>query len=449
MEKSEVRLMKKKYRNNYIARFAWSAVMLVIVYFKFGGLVLALTASHLALSAAWIVLVETESPVIFIEDTRFIRIAMDAFLYTLAIYVTGGINSFCLLSYIIFVMLSSLYSTNKYGIFAIVSSIAFYNAMLLLVHLEYIPSANFLFDDWQDRVGVTRASVLFTNFLLVFVAVIMNVTAHTLYRNLMDRTRELQVERNRLHERNRIIENDLKLARKIQEQLIPPHSPYPSVYALYKPMEQVGGDLYDFLSFRDSSRIGIFLSDVSGHGVPAAFITSMIKTMILQSGSAREDPAALLMYLNGLLHGKTAENFVTAFYGIFDTRDRTLVYSNAGHNPPYLIGEGAVTAINEARSMPLAIADNEFLERAGKKYSVFRRTLDPGDRLLFYTDGLVEEDGGEGDYLSFEDLMLREILPGQKGASARSIVEGLHARLERWSGSGSFTDDVCIVCLEV
>ncbi|TFH42151.1 MAG: hypothetical protein E4G96_04045, partial [Chrysiogenales bacterium] len=140
-----------------------------------------------------------------------------------------------------------------------------------------------------------------------------------------ERTEELSHDRDILKDRNTIIENDLKLARRIQKQMIPQGSPYPWIHALYQPMEMVGGDFFDYFEFRNPSRIGIFVSDVSGHGMSAAFITSMVKTMTLQSGDVREDPASLLHYLNGLLHGKTAENFITAFYGVYDPDDRSLV----------------------------------------------------------------------------------------------------------------------------
>ncbi len=264
-----------------------------------------------------------------------------------------------------------------------------------------------------------------------------------------DRTTELRAERDLLRDRNEIIENDMQLARKIQLQLIPQSSPYPFIHASYIPMESVGGDLYDFIEFPESSRVGIFVSDVSGHGVSAAFITSMVKTMILQSGPVRDDPAALLTYLNQMLHGKTAENFVTAFYGIYDPAARSLLYSNAGHNPPYLLGDMGTASIDDGKSLALAIIDNAQLRTRGREYLNASRTFEKGDRLIFYTDGLIEERGrGEG-YESFEDLMIGEMFPSMRQTTCRKIVETLYSRLVEWSGSDRFEDDVCVICLEV
>ena len=91
-------------------------------------------------------------------------------------------------------------------------------------------------------------------------------------------------------------------------------------------MEQVGGDFYDFYRFRDYRDLGIFLSDVSGHGVSAAFITSMVKTIILQSGYKRNNPAALLSYINKMLLGRTAGNFVTGITQLIIFHNSSFVY---------------------------------------------------------------------------------------------------------------------------
>ena len=93
---------------------------------------------------------------------------------------------------------------------------------------------------------------------------------------VITRTIELEREKELLRSRNETIENELIIAKKIQKQIIPRTSPVDNIYAFYKPMDKVGGDFYDFIKYRESEKIGIFLSDVSGHGVPAAFITSMV-----------------------------------------------------------------------------------------------------------------------------------------------------------------------------
>ncbi len=129
-----------------------------------------------------------------------------------------------------------------------------------------------------------------------------------LKQKVLDRTEELRAAfeeleavNERLVEAQNLILEELELARRIQHHLIPRVPPGNlNSAAHYLPMEQVGGDFFDYIHFRDSDNIGIFMSDVSGHGVPAALITSMLKSFILQAGVRRENPAAMLEYVNDI-----------------------------------------------------------------------------------------------------------------------------------------------------
>lgn len=271
----------------------------------------------------------------------------------------------------------------------------------------------------------------------------------TLDRRVKERTRELEQERNRFKVRNEIMERELTLARQIQEQLIP--HPYPNSFiaSMYKPMDQVGGDFYDFLKFRDSNKIGIFLSDVSGHGVPAAFITSMVKTLILQSGVRREDPAELLSFLNSLLMNQTGGNFITAFYGILDPDEGTLLFANAGHHAPIAITADSIYPVNGSRSIPLAVMDNEVLEKAGKAFSNSRVVLEKNSKLVLYTDGLTETTAKNNQSIYFEDDVLNEVFREIWEQESREFLQELISRLVMFHGSSSFDDDICLVCVDV
>jgi len=163
--------------------------------------------------------------------------------------------------------------------------------MLALLYHHVIPSVNILADDIFVSHNINTISVALTNFILVFVLVIIHKFINSMDIKLNIIFEDLNFERNKLQERNQIIEKDLKLEQRIQKQLIPQKNLYLFIDVLYKPMEAVGGDFYDFISFRETNTVGIFISDVSGHGAHAAFITSMIKTLILQAGSARNNPA--------------------------------------------------------------------------------------------------------------------------------------------------------------
>jgi len=228
------------------------------------------------------------------------------------------------------------------------------------------------------------------------------------------------------------IETEINLARKIQQQLIPSKNPDKNIYSLYKPMNQVGGDFYDFISFTDSDRIGIFLSDVSGHGVPAAFITTMIKTAIFQSGDIKEDPAGLLFFINNMLVHHGGGNFVTAFYGIYNRSDRKLLFANAGHNYPYIIDSSGVNEVIGRKSKPLGIMSNEVLVESNKTYWNTEICLQPNSKFLLYTDGLVETRSKKNNKLFFEDAGMYRLFKDSCDLRCNDFISKIYSTLVQY-----------------
>ncbi len=250
-------------------------------------------------------------------------------------------------------------------------------------------------------------------------------------------------------ERNIGIMNDeLEMARAIQQKLIPVEMPDGNICSLYRPMEAVGGDLFDFISFRDSNNIGIFLSDVSGHGVPAALITSMVKSSILESRDLHHNPALLLMHLNDIISIQTEENFITAFYGVFNPDSRALVFSNAGHHPPAVVFNDRVVWLKGAQSMPLAILSGDDMVVQGMQYRNSKTVLPAGSKLILYTDGLVEAKGGEYKRISFRKGLEVRLTKYQR-LNCRGFVDSLFSDLVEFRGGETFDDDICIICVDV
>lgn len=262
-----------------------------------------------------------------------------------------------------------------------------------------------------------------------------------------ERTDELETQKDVLQNRNETIEKDLAMARTIQQQLIPHTSPVGYVHSLYRPMDFVGGDFYDFIRFGESSELGVFLSDVTGHGVPATLVTSMIKSIILQPSQNRHDPASFLAHLNSLLANQTGGNFVTAFYAVFNPETREITYANAGHHPPLLISNGSITPLCGKRGAPLAIFSGEELLALGKGYVSNRETLPAGSRLLLYTDGLVEIGMGTHGNAEERDAVLADAIREHTGLPGEEFLGRLIASILRRSGS-AFEDDVCAICLD-
>lgn len=267
--------------------------------------------------------------------------------------------------------------------------------------------------------------------------------ANSLEDRVRQRTEELERQKDILQNRNETIEKDLAMARTIQQQLVPHTSPVEYIHSLYRPMDFVGGDFYDFIRFRESSELGVFLSDVTGHGVPAALVTSMIKSIILQSAQNRRDPAAFMAHLNSLLAGQTGGNFVTALYAVFNPATREITYANAGHHPPLLICNGGITELDGRKGAPLAIFSTEELASLGKGYTSNRETLPAGSRMLLYTDGLIEASGCAG----MESAMLNDAILELKDFPGAVFLDRLIESILRRRGGG-FEDDVCAICLD-
>src|ERR1700722_9481774 len=187
------------------------------------------------------------------------------------------------------------------------------------------------------------------------------------------------------------IQKELEVARRIQLSILPgafPDSVNFRVAARYVPMTSVAGDFYDFI-VADDKQAGLLIADVSGHGVPAALIASMVKVAATAQLANASDPAALLAGMNAILCGNTQDQFVTAAYIHLDAAARTFRYSAAGHPAMLLLRHGEVTEIVE-NGLILAAFDYA-------TYTEITRPLEAGDRFLLYTDGVIEADNSRGD----------------------------------------------------
>jgi serine phosphatase RsbU (regulator of sigma subunit) len=269
------------------------------------------------------------------------------------------------------------------------------------------------------------------------------------------RTKELNNAMHELRERNLSMEEELKMARQIQMNMIPPMSSSANIAFYYKPMEQVGGDFFDFIHYNTDGTLGIFISDVSGHGVPAAFITSMIKTSLLQITPGINTPSLVLRFLNDILRKQAAGYFITAFYGIYNPSTHEFNYSNAGHNLPYIVASTGIEQLLQVETgFPLAIMSSNELQTIGKDFSNRIIRLEKGAKLLLYTDGLVEAVNAR-DILSDEKApdfgmaLLPELLARFEPLPPREFLNSLSKELIRFRGLDDFEDDVCIICIQI
>ena len=241
------------------------------------------------------------------------------------------------------------------------------------------------------------------------------------------------------------IQKELETAREIQLSILPEEIPKIGgldIAARYIPMTSVAGDFYDFIVV-DEKHLGILVADVSGHGMPAALIASMLKIALAAQESHAADPAQLLLGLNQALCGKFQRHYVTAAYLFLDMLKGTLRYAGAGH-PPLLLwsrSEG-VRAVEE---------NGLFLGKFPQAgYSFVELSLKAGDWALLYTDGIPETTNPS--QIEFGADRFKQFLETEQSTSADHFADRLLEELSQWSvrDSGEDSDDdVTLVAIHV
>jgi phosphoserine phosphatase RsbU/P len=233
------------------------------------------------------------------------------------------------------------------------------------------------------------------------------------------------------------IQKELDVARDIQLSILPaklPASTSFEVAAKYVPMRSVAGDFYDFIG-TEPGKVGLLIADVSGHGIPAALIASMVKMAACSQRANAAHPARLLAGMNAALCGSTQGQFVTAAYVHLDGAVGELRYAAAGHPSMLLMRDGRV----------VEIAENGLLLAATEaaRYSEKLMELEAGDRLLLYTDGLLEARNATGKL--FGEAALITALKDTSGLGAADAANQIIAEVQRWAESQD-DDLTLLVC---
>jgi serine phosphatase RsbU (regulator of sigma subunit)/predicted ester cyclase len=242
-----------------------------------------------------------------------------------------------------------------------------------------------------------------------------------------------------MRERERI-EQELRVAQRIQQAALPKEVPQIGGWQIdpfYQPAREVGGDFYEFLE-QDDGQVGFVVGDATGKGVPAAFVMSA--TCALLGGvttASGTSPGEVLSRVNEVLLARIPPNmFVTCFYAILDPRSGSLTYANAGHDPPYL-WRGDDAEQLRARGMPLGLMP-------GMTYEQGEVSLNEGNCVVFYSDGLVEAHDPEGEMLGFPKL--RTLI--SEHADDESLGDSLMEELYSFVGEGwEQEDDITLLTL--
>src|SRR3984957_5865066 len=242
------------------------------------------------------------------------------------------------------------------------------------------------------------------------------------------------------------IQKELETARQIQLSILPSEIPKIQgldIAARYVPMAAVAGDFYDFIIV-DKKHIGILVADVSGHGMPAALIASMLKIALSSQVAHAADPAQVRAGLNQTLCGKFQYQYVTAAYLFVDMQKRTLTYAGAGH-PPLLLWGGSSKGVRTVMENGMFLGKFPFAT-----YSSVELPLTAGDRALLYTDGISETTNLAG--VQFGIDCFKQFLGTEQSTSADQFADRLLEELSRWSDRGSaedLDDDITMVAIHV
>lgn len=238
------------------------------------------------------------------------------------------------------------------------------------------------------------------------------------------------------------MEREIEIAREVQRELLPrvcPIVPGLRLAGACRPAVGVGGDYYDYLQFSDH-RLGIVIADVAGKGIPAALLMAGLQASVRSLAGPTVEPGEVNRLLNGMLYrSTTTARYATLFFALYDADSRMLSYSNAGHFPPlHVTRNGEVTRLG-ADGMPLGLFEDA-------RYGQAQRTLEPGDLLVLYTDGIVEAQGTDG--VEFGEARFIELLSRHRDANLDDLVLRVMSELERWGGGHSH-DDATLVLARV
>ena len=304
-------------------------------------------------------------------------------------------------------------------------------------------------DEWEQRFVRPDGRLVIANGRF---SVLRDATGRALYvlnlsEDITERRRaekELREAHETLAQQLLAINNELELARQTQLSILPkdtPRLPGLEIAARYMPMSAVAGDFYDFVMV-DEKHVGILIADVSGHGLSAALVASMLKSALPAQLPHASDPARVLSGLNQALFGKFEAHYVTAAYVFVDMANNTVSYAGAAH-PPLLWWHANTQHASECLENGLMLGPFR-----DSTYSAMTFALEKGDEIILVTDGILEARDSSGDQFGMDRL--RTTIESNHALSANAFADALLAGLSTWSettiGPGQ-TDDITLIVL--
>ena len=243
------------------------------------------------------------------------------------------------------------------------------------------------------------------------------------------------------------IKSDLAVASEIQQAILPRiFPPFPEnaqeidIAASMNAAKDVGGDFYDFFRI-DDDHISFVIADVSGKGVPAAIFMAVSRTLIRATGIRGVTPSECITYCNSLLVEESVNcMFVTAFYGIYNLRTGEVTYTNAGHNPPYVVkADGSIHRLPITKNVLVGFVE-EF------QYTEDTVQLEHGDTLLLYTDGVTEAINSKCEEYGSERL--KAVLARHAQSGCQEMIDAVKADVKAFAGEEEQSDDITLLAIK-
>jgi sigma-B regulation protein RsbU (phosphoserine phosphatase) len=256
----------------------------------------------------------------------------------------------------------------------------------------------------------------------------------------------ISIERARQHQEileKRKLEEELSIARGIQKTFLPgkqPQMPGFEISGINIPSEKVGGDYYDFIPIIEN-QVGIAIGDVSGKGIPAALIMASFRASLIAEIRNNYAIRSIMFKVNNLLFESTeADTYVTAVYGVLDTKNKIFTFTNAGHNAPiFRHTDGRMEYLVEG-GVALGTFENSKYEERPLGFS-------PGDIIVFYTDGVTEAKNEKEE--EFGTKRLEQVINDSNHLSAPEIQKNIYQAVKDFTGNLPQADDLTMIVIKV
>lgn len=258
---------------------------------------------------------------------------------------------------------------------------------------------------------------------------------------------EIETQKLELQEKQDQIDRDLKAAAGIQRSLLPQYLPGNGAVRMawhFEPCRLIGGDIFN-IHYPNKNRIDLYILDVCGHGVSAALVAVSVSQFLHSEGNLSEEqskwhpPSSILDSLEHAFPFERFDTYFTMLYMTIDISQGTLAYGSAGHPPPVLLRSNGKMEVLDLHGPVIGFGrDNTFSHE--------EKSLRPGDKVVLYTDGILEAHNPEGEI--YGKHRLYETLAGCKNSSPKETTDKIYNEVRRFAKTTEFEDDVSILVLE-